>query len=166
MSIMTDKPAIKLPRAEAADIPRMARQAAWFMFGLAGLMLFLLLLFAFLAAQQGKPMAWGVIIGWLLFLAWPAWMGIGQSRRYRQGLELERQHLWVTGKVVGFARQEIGSLEAAPVTDVYWVVFTIADGEPIKQKVSLATWQRLKVDDPIEVKISPRNRRICRAELP
>lgn len=135
------------------------------MFGLAGLMLFLLLLFAFLAAQQGKPMVWGIIIGWLLFSVWPASMGIEQWRRYRQALELESEHLWVTGKVVGFAHQEIGSLEAAPVTDVYWVVFTIADGEPIKQKVSLETWQRLKVDDPIEVKVSPRNRRICQAEL-
>jgi len=159
------KPIVKLPRTESADIPRLTRQAAWFMFGLAGLMLFLLLLFAFLAAQQGKPIAWGVIIGWFLFSAWPASMGISQWRRYRQALELEREHLFLTGKIIGFARQKIGGFETASDTDIYWVVFSIADGEFIKQKISLETWQRLKVDDPIEVKISPRNRRICRAEL-
>lgn len=159
------KPQCKLPRTEAADIPHLARQAAWLMFGLAGLMLLLLLLIAFLAAQQGNPMSWGAIIGWILFLVWPAWMGVWQWWRYRQAIELEREHLFMPGKIIGFSHQEIGSLEAAPITDVYWIVFTVAGDEPVKQKVSLATWQRLKADDPIEVKVFPRNRRICRAEL-
>jgi hypothetical protein len=159
------KPQCKLPLTEAADIPRLARQAAWLMFGLAGVTLLLLLLIAFLAAQQGKPMGFGVIIGWTLFLAWPIWMGVWQWRRYQQSIELQREHLFMPGKIIGFSHKEIGSLEAAPITDVYWIVFTVAGIEPVKQKVSLATWQHLKADDPIEVKVFPRNRRICRAEL-
>jgi len=111
---------MKLPKKETAVIPRLARQMVWFMLGLSGSMLFLLLLLTFLAARQGKSIAWGVIVGWLLiFIGWPFGIGIRQCQRYRQACELEREYLMLMGKIIGFAYQQIGSLEAAPTSDVY-----------------------------------------------
>jgi hypothetical protein len=160
------KPSMKLPSKEAAPIPSVARQVARFMFGLAGAMLLLLLLLAVLAAQQGRPVGWGVVAGWILFfIAWPAGAGIRQWQRFRQACELEREHGVLTGKVIGFHHQEIGGLEATPTSDVYWIIFTVDGGIPIKQQVSLETYQRLAVGDTLEVEVSPHDCTLCRAKV-
>lgn len=161
------KPSMKLPRQEAAPIPRLARGVSWFLFGVAGVMLLLLLYLAYRAAQQGKPLSWIVIAGWLIiFVAWPAWLGAREWHRYQQARHLGQAYTVQAGKVLGFAHEEIGSLEATPNSDVYWIIFTVNNGAPIKQQVSLESYQHLNVGNTIEVEVSLDNHNLCRARVP
>lgn len=155
----------KLPRIEAAGDPRLTRQTAIFMFGLAALALCLLLILFSLASYQNNPPGWPVVAGWLIFSAWPAGNGLAHWRRYHQALELESTYLVLPGQVVDLMHQEIGGPDSAPVTDVYWVIFICSGGEAVKQKVSPDTWQKMEIGAAIQVRVSPRSRRICRAEL-
>ncbi|MBN1920696.1 MAG: hypothetical protein JW892_05590 [Anaerolineae bacterium] len=161
------KPSMKLPRQEAAPIPRLARGVSWFLFGVAGVMLLLLLCLVYLAAKQGKPLSWIVVAGWLIiFVAWPARLGVREWQRYQQARHLEQGYTVQPGKILGFAHEEIGSLEATPNSHVYWIVFMVNDGAPIKQQISLESYQRLNVGDTIEVEVSLDNHNLCRAKVP
>lgn len=158
---------MKLPRQEAAPIPRLARGVSWFFFGAAGAMLLLLLYLTFRTAQQGKPMSWIAVAGWLIiFVAWPAGLGAREWHRYQQARHLGQAYTVQAGKVLGFAHEVIGSLEATPDSDVYWIIFMVNNGAPIKQQVSLESYQRLNVGDSIEVEISRGNHNLCRARVP
>jgi len=41
----------------------------------------------------------------------------------------------------------------------------VSGGDLIKQQVSQNSYQRLKVGDTVDVKVSPHNQNLCRAEM-
>ena len=150
---------------QATPFPHLAKNSFVFWMAITGFMLALLIVFVVLATRDGKPMHGIVMVMWLMiFVTVPATIGLLDWKQYQHGISMEKRHVITTGKVIRLYSEDTSVGDQAS-TDVYRLLFSM-DGQDdflVRQTVSLASYQKLKIGDSISVMVSSVDGRICRA---
>ncbi len=106
-----------------------------------------------------------VMIMWLMiFVTVPATIGLLDWKQYQHGISMEKRHVITTGKVIRLYSEDTSVGDQAS-TVVYRLLFSMDDQDDflVRQTVSLASYQKLKIGASISVMVSSVDGRICRA---